>query len=184
MHITLGVTVYTFVELIAVWLQSGKNEAAFRRALPPGFASRPELKQGIEDAFSRLVADFNQKLDAQQMVETFLQHVREGYPGRSGPGREFDLDVAVIGPRSKFKALEPGQYAISEEGENIVLKFGGKTLVMGRHARSTLDEMCRRASFQAADLPLELKEETRLALIHHLCREGFLILSGCALGRR
>jgi len=102
MHVTLGVTVYTFVELIAVWLQSSKNEAAFRRALPPGFAKHPELKQGIKDEFSRLVADLTHKFDVHQTVETFLQHVMEGYPGRSGPGREIDLDVAVIGPRSKF----------------------------------------------------------------------------------
>ena len=176
MHVTLGVTVYTFVELFAVWLQSSKNEATFRRALPPGFAKHPELKQGIKDEFSRLVADLTHKFDVHQTVETFLQHVMEGYPGRSGPGREIDLDVAVIGPRSKFKALERSQYAISEEGENIILKFGGKTLVMGRRARSTLDEMCRRSSFQADDLPHELKEETKLALIQHLCREGFLML--------
>ena len=56
-HVTLGVTVYTWMELLAIWLQSSKNDVAFRRALPPGFASRPELKQGLKDGIVEVVSD-------------------------------------------------------------------------------------------------------------------------------
>jgi hypothetical protein len=177
MHVTLGVTVYTFVELMTVWLQSSKNELALRKALPPGFASSPELQQGIETEFAKLAEDFQQKLDAKQVLETFVQRVRDGYPGQSELGVEFELNAAVISPQTRIKALPGSEYTISEQGDNIVLKFKGRTLVMSNRARSTLDEMCRRASFQPSDLTVVLKEETLLALIRHLYQEGFLMLS-------
>jgi len=177
MHVTVGVTVYTYAELITVWLQSCKNEAAFRRALPPGFASRPELKQGIEDEFSRLIETFKQTLDIGQTVETFLQQVQTGYPGQSECGLDFDLDVAVITAQSQLKTLEQSQYTILEEGDNIVLKFGSRTLLMSRRAQATLAEMCKRTSFRPAELPVNLKAETQLTLINHLYQQGFLMLS-------
>jgi JmjC domain len=37
-HVTLGVTVFTWVEVFVDWIQSSKNCLSFRRALPPGFA--------------------------------------------------------------------------------------------------------------------------------------------------
>jgi hypothetical protein len=177
MHVTLGVTVYTFVELMTLWLQSSKEEPACRRALPPGFANRPELQQNIADKFSRLAEDFRRKLDSRQLLAEFTQRVKDGYPGQSEFGSEFELDVAVIGPQTGMKALAPGQYTITAQGENIALKFAGKTLVMSRRACATLDEMCKRPSFRLSELPHDLKEETKLALARHLYQEGFLRLS-------
>jgi len=37
-HVTLGITVYTWVELLSDWIQSSKNSVGLRRALLPGFA--------------------------------------------------------------------------------------------------------------------------------------------------
>ena len=104
-HATLGVTVYTWVELLAIWLQSSKNEVDFRRALPPGFAHRPELKRELEEGFARLVAKFHAKLDGEKLVESFLQRVRDGYPGQRAAGAGLDANVVVIGPRSELKTL-------------------------------------------------------------------------------
>ncbi|MDD4914322.1 MAG: cupin domain-containing protein [Methylococcales bacterium] len=177
MHVTLGVTVYTFVDLVSIWLQTVKDEAGFRHAFPPGFASSPALKQGVVEEFSRLAEDFHRKLDAQQMVETFLQRVRDGHPGRCGDAEPFDLDVVVVSLQTRLKVLEKGMYTLTEEGDNIVLKFKGRTLVMSRRARATIDEMCRRAAFRCAELPPDLTEDARLTLMRHLYQQGFLMLS-------
>jgi ribosomal protein L16 Arg81 hydroxylase len=176
MHVTLGVTVYTYVELMTAWLQSSKNELAIRKALPPGFANHLELQAGIESELSGLIAEFNQKLDAKQLVNSFFQRVRKGYPGRNAVRQEIELNVSVINPGAKLKTMPLGLYQIAEDGENIVLKFGEKTMVMSKRAQPLLAEMCKRTVFQPAELPSDLKEETKLTLIRHLYQEGFLIL--------
>ena len=176
MHVTLGVTVFTYVELMTAWLQSSKNELGIRKALPPGFANHPELQTGIASELSGLIAEFNQKLDTKQLVDSFFQRVREGYPGRNAVRQEIELNVSVINPGAKLKTLAHGQYQIEGDGDNIVLKFGEKTMVMSQRAQPLLAEMCKRTSFQPAELPSDLKEETKLTLIRHLYQEGFLIL--------
>lgn len=176
MHVTLGVTVFTYVELMTSWLHSSKNELAIRKALPPGFANHPELQASIKSEFSRLVEEFKQKLDSKQVVDGFIQRVREGYPGRSECRQEIELNVSVINPNTKLKILTPDQYTISEDGENIVLEFGEKTMIMSKRARPLLDEMSKRTLFQPTELFTDLKEDTKLTLIRHLYQEGFLLL--------
>jgi hypothetical protein len=177
-HVTLGVTVYTWMELLAIWLQSSKNDVAFRRALPPGFASRPELKQGLKAEFSKLVSGLHDKLDGENVIESFLQRVREGYPGQRGSSVEFDANAVAIGPGSQLQTLPRDRYARAEEGGSLILRFEGKTIPVSVRARATLDAICERSSFKPAELPSELSEETRLFLIRHLYKEGFLNLAG------
>ena len=82
----------------------------------------------------------------------------------------------MINPNTKLKILTPDQYTISEDGENIVLEFGEKTMIMSKRARPLLDEMSKRTLFQPTELFTDLKEDTKLTLIRHLYQEGFLLL--------
>jgi hypothetical protein len=147
-HATVGVTVYTRVELLAIWLQSSKNEVDFRRALPPGFAYRPELKQEPNNVFARLVAEFHAKLDGEHLIESFLQRVRDGYLGQRAAGAGFDANVVVIGPRSELKVLPRDRYRLCEEDGGIVPKFEGKALP---HAASR--PRCSRRHVQEPPVP-------------------------------
>jgi len=61
----------------------------------------------------------------------------------------------VISPGAILKTLISGQYTISEDCENIVLKFGEKTMMISRRACPLLAEMCRRSSFQPLELPTD-----------------------------
>lgn len=172
-HVTLGVTVYTYVELLAAWLQSSKNDVGFRRALPAGFANRPELRETLKNEFSTLVAGLVQRFDADELVDVFLSRVREGYPGRNAVRSEFDAQAA-IGLNSKIKALDQSRYSLKEESGNIVLKFSGKALVLPRQLRAMLSEMCARPSFTPGELSSDMKDDAKIALIRHLYKEGFL----------
>ena len=172
---TLGVTVYTWVEVLATWLQSSRDEVDLRRALPPGFAHRPELKQELEKGVARLVANLQARLDGEALVESFARRARHGYPGQRAAEGGFDANVVVIDPCGKLKTLPRDRYVVSEEGGGIVLKFEGKTLPMSPPARATLLDMCAKSSFRPAELVGDLNEETTLALVRHLHKEGFLI---------
>jgi Cupin superfamily protein len=85
-HVTLGITVYTWVELLAVLLRSSRSSARLRRALPPGFASRdglgPMLKEQLVEAATELLqtADYDRLLaDFSQRVKSAKASVRSGF---------------------------------------------------------------------------------------------------------
>ncbi|HXX67979.1 MAG TPA: cupin domain-containing protein [Polyangiaceae bacterium] len=63
-HVTLGVTVFTWVELAAEILQAGKNVPAFREALPAGFARRPELRAALREGLLERVDALRGSLDS------------------------------------------------------------------------------------------------------------------------
>jgi hypothetical protein len=171
MHVTLGVTVYTWVDLMAEWLQSAKNDPRFRRALPPGFASDPDQSSSLKAEFARLSGDF-QNGGTDQLIDTFLKKVGAG---RGGTAAGFRFAVAAIGPRSKVKVPEPARYTITEAGGDVVIKFMGKALTLPVHMRPTLEAMGKSQSFCSTDLTSHLGEDAKLALVRHLHKEGFLV---------
>ena len=85
-HATLGVTVYTWVELLAIWLQSSKNDADFRRALPPGFAHRPELKQELKEGFTDWSPNSTRSLTARSWSRAFCSACGTDIPANAPPG--------------------------------------------------------------------------------------------------
>lgn len=79
LHVTLGITVYTWVELLLEWAQSGKNYANLRRALPPGFASRDDVRQSLGDYLRPAIAELWSATDCTDIVERFAKRVRAAH---------------------------------------------------------------------------------------------------------
>lgn len=96
-HVTLGVTVYTWVELLAEWVQSCKHHPAFRRALPPGFAGRGDVRQSLKQQLPLMVAELARLTDYDRLVEGFAQRVRSA---RAGGRSDFSADVIAVAPQS------------------------------------------------------------------------------------
>jgi ribosomal protein L16 Arg81 hydroxylase len=170
-HITLGITVYTWVELLADWIQSSKNNPSFRRALPPGFAEREDINQSLKDQLPRIITELQRATDYGGLVDGFSQRVRSA---RAGMKADFCTDVVVIGPRTELKTLDPDCYVVAQERGKIVLKFQSKTLVLEKNAQPILNEICRRTTFSPVELPHPLGEGATLALVRLLYKEGFL----------
>jgi ribosomal protein L16 Arg81 hydroxylase len=68
-HVTRGITVYTWVELLADWIQSSKNNPSFRPALPPGFAEREDIKQSLKDQLPRIITELQRATDYDGLVD-------------------------------------------------------------------------------------------------------------------
>jgi len=170
-HVTLGLTVYTWVELLAEWIQSSKNSPGFRRALPPGFAGHEHVRQSLRDQLPRIIMDLQRMTDFDGLLEGFSRRVRSA---RAGMRAGFDIDVVVIGPRTQLKTPERDSYVVAEEGGKVVLKFHSKTVVLEKNARPILEEICRRTRFSPVELPHPLGEDATLALVRSLYKEGFL----------
>jgi ribosomal protein L16 Arg81 hydroxylase len=96
-HITIGMTVYTWVELISELLAASKEIAGFRTALPPGFATREDVRNILRQGLVQCMDQLRNTSDIDRVIETFLQRVRSG---RVHPGGTFHSDVRVIGLRT------------------------------------------------------------------------------------
>lgn len=171
-HVTLGVTVFTWIELAAEILQASKNVRAFREALPAGFARRPERRAALREGLLERVDALRGSLDSDAVVDAFLRRVGSSRPRR---GRPLVLDVSVIGLHTDLRVIDKARYTVGTEGANTTLVIDGRKLVLPGGVRPTLDAICARGTFRTAELPSELDEGARLAFARFLEDEGFLV---------
>lgn len=172
-HVTIGITVYTWVELIGELANAAKEVAALRAALPPGFTTREELKTTLRQNLSQCL-DLLRDIDGERLIDGFLQKVGSA---RVRPQETFNSDARVIGLQTRLKTPQADAYRISTEQRGIVMEFADKKFVLPEKIRMTIDEMCRRQSFRLADLAGPLDVEGKLTLARYLHGEGFLSLA-------
>ncbi len=171
LHVTLGVTMFTWVELLNEVVQACKTVPTSREALPVGFARRedllPILAAGLRDRLAALPA----QTEPAKTVEAFLARVRTARP-RAMP--QFVSAVTVTGWQSELEAPPPERFAISTENGRTMLAFQGRKLVLPLEVRSTLESIGQRSRFRPSDLPRDLDEQAILAFVRFLEGEGFL----------
>lgn len=172
-HVTVGMTVYTWVELLSELIASSKEMAELRTALPPGFATREDLKGTLREGLVRSLDQLRERCDSDRVVESFLQKVAATRPPPAGA---FQSEVRVIGLQTQLKAPDAGRYRISMENRSAILEFEGRKFVLPAQIRATIDEMCQRKSFRPAELSGPLDNDGKLGLARYLHGERFLTL--------
>jgi ribosomal protein L16 Arg81 hydroxylase len=170
-HVTIGITVYTWVELIGELANAAKEIAPLRAALPPGFASREDLKKTLRQNLTQCLDLLRDKVDGEQLIDGFLQKVSAA---RVRPYEAFNADAVVIGLQTRLKTPQPDSYRIATEQRGVVLEFAGKKFVLPEKIRLTIDEMCAKQSFRLAELSGPLDNEGKLNLARYLHSERFL----------
>ena len=92
-HVTIGISVYTWVELLSELIASSKEFHQFRTALPPGFARREEMKKTLKEGFALGAQRLIGNCDSDRLIDDFLQRARS----RIRRGETFQSDSRVIG---------------------------------------------------------------------------------------
>ena len=173
-HLTIGITVYTWVELIAELVNAATEIPALRTALPPGFIAREDLKKTLQQNLTQCLNLLRDNADGERLVGSFLQKVNSN---RVRPQEAFNSDARVIGLQTRLKTPDAGSYRISVEQRGVVMEFSGKKFVLPEKIRTTIDEMCRRQSFRPGELSGPLDTEGKLTLARYLHGERFLTLA-------
>jgi ribosomal protein L16 Arg81 hydroxylase len=96
-HVTVGITPFTWIDLAAQMFMSCMESVHFRRALPPGFASRRELRQPLRQGLIELLDELKEKGDYDKFIDTFISRVLSERGRNQGAFRkvEFECDVNV-----------------------------------------------------------------------------------------
>jgi ribosomal protein L16 Arg81 hydroxylase len=102
-HVTIGISVYTWVDLLSELVASSKEIHQFRTALPPGFARKDEMKKMLKERLAMGINRLSGNCDIDRLLDDFLQKIR------SGQVREdtFQADSQVIGLQTKLKTPDP-----------------------------------------------------------------------------
>jgi ribosomal protein L16 Arg81 hydroxylase len=174
-HVTIGITVYTWVDLVKEFLAAAVDDPQFRRALPPGFATRAELQQSLQQGFAAAIEKLAKASDAERLVGAFTERVRQAHMPRAVP---FRTDVLVIDVESMLEAPPPGSYQLREEGEKaVVFEFNGVRYQISAPVAETLRAMVSESQFRTSSLRSPMDVGSRLALVQHLHDIGFLKLA-------
>jgi ribosomal protein L16 Arg81 hydroxylase len=78
LHVTLGITVFTWIELLADWFQTSKMYPRYRRALEPGFTHDPDARQRLKDELPKIIAELQQLTDYDALLDAFIRRVSAG----------------------------------------------------------------------------------------------------------
>jgi len=173
-HVTIGITVYTWADLIKEMWSSAIDDEAMRQALPPGFATRRELRALLNRKMRDMWDHLSKQSDPDKLIEAFTNRVRGAQVRRPPP---FRADVTVIDLNSRLRAPARESYQIIREGDKTMLEFNGNRYHMPAPVASTMHVISERRSFRPADLTGPLNAEAMLILTRHLVDIGFLTIS-------
>lgn len=172
-HITIGINVYTWFDLVGNLLPSATESEELRRALPAGFASRAELRPALKDKLIELLGpstgiDLDRALD-QVMAAFKVQKRRRPVP--------FRADVVVLTPESSVEVAAT-DYRVVQNTDGVALQLRGYTCGFPAAFAPLLGAMCSRVAFRLQDLPSSHDLETTLSFARYLQSVGFLRATG------
>ena len=169
LHLTIGITAYTWLDALRAALAECEDELPFRRGLAHGADGADELVERLRDRLAPADVERRRR--------------RRFLDGRR-PIREDSLtQLRALERLDEDTLLERRSTVVADladdDGGGVGLVFEGKELRVPAHARAEL-VACFEAEepFRAADLTGELDAEGRLVLVRRLVREGFLRVTG------
>jgi ribosomal protein L16 Arg81 hydroxylase len=172
-HVTIGVTVYTWADVIRQYLQAGNDVLDLRRSLPPGFASKPELKTQVVDGLAAGLERLRTEVDSHALIDVFTERVLASRVPRPEP---FRVDVKVVEATTMLSMPAATTYRYSDAAESGLLEFNGVRYQLPAPVASTFRAMVALQRFRPAELPAHLSPEGNLGFSRQLVDVGFLSL--------
>ncbi len=178
LHITAGVLRYTWADLLLEFVAGASlNDAALRKALPPGFArsqfDRTASRKTLRELLERIAADgdFDGALD--HFVDDFLVSCPPSLRGQLA--QVAGLDHLTID--STVKVREAVIWRVETEDHSIVIRCANRSIKFPAHAGDAVRFALDHRRFTVRDLPSGLDDEGKLALVRRLVREGLLMVA-------
>lgn len=171
-HVTIGVTVYTGIELLAELVQASVAQPELRAALPPGFSHRPELRAALEQRLGDMLETAVRGAAVDALTARFLQRVRSSRPRVEA---RFHADPAALIGADTALRVDPGQsLQVQQERGELLLEVKGRRIRLQSAVGPALEFMGRSAVFTARTLPAGISLEARLTLLRYLHGLGLL----------
>lgn len=168
-HVTIGLNVLTWADVAWEFVPSCVENEEYRRALPPGFASRAELRPALKQQLAQMLPGVAVEHDVLiDRAISLVQSMRHRIPAR------FRADVTVITANSLLQTPIKQRYEVAQGKDPLILDFDGKRFIFPGALGGILEVMCARAPFRLADLAGGSDTEAWLTFARTLQSIGFL----------
>jgi hypothetical protein len=180
-HVTVGIHVYTWARLLKEFDPTCVRREEFRRSLPPGFASRAELRPALKEQLRLMAPSHFTDSNLERLLDSIVRDVNQ--TRRRAPGR-FRADATVISVNSLLKPPPEHRYHFSPviDAQNstvgLTLDFDGNKYSFPVQVETVLHTMCSRGSFRLKDVASSLNSEAVVDLAGYLQSIGFLTSIG------
>jgi lysine-specific demethylase/histidyl-hydroxylase NO66 len=160
LHLTVGVTAYTWLDALKAALDECRDDVGFRRSVVDG-----------HDAVEGLVAVLQERLGPNEVA----RRKRSRFVRSRTPILGDQLEQVRQLDRLTINTPVQRRDTVIAELDDLTLVFEGKEVVVPEHARDELEHLFATAGpVVPAELPGSLDDEGRLVLVRRLVREGFL----------
>jgi Cupin superfamily protein len=160
LHLTVGITAYTWLDALKAALDECRDEVAFRRSL-----------SDEADAAGDLLALLQERLGA----EAVARRKRRRFVRSRRSILDDQLEQVRLLDRLTIDTPVERRDTVIAELDDLTLVFEGKEVAVPEHARDELEHLFEASGpIVPGDLPGALDDEGRLVLVRRLVREGFL----------
>lgn len=173
LHLTVGVNVTTWIDLLSAAVSAARNDIRFRSALPPAFLDGPP---GMREQFRGLLEELPNIIDVDGALGRLADKLlveSPPPPGDEHPEAEGELSADTILARRSGVICR----AVEGPGYAAMLYSGGK-IAGPEKIGPALSFISRNRTFSIRDLPGHLSEQEKLVLARRLMRGGLLELRG------
>jgi ribosomal protein L16 Arg81 hydroxylase len=172
-HVTIGISVYTWADLLKELLSSAIDDEEMRRALPPGFATHGELRPLLNRKMREMADRLRARSDPDKLIDALAGRVRATQVRKPPP---FRADVTVVDLHSRLQVPSQDSYRITQTGDKTILEFKNTRYQMPAPVASTMRAISQLPWFRPGDLTGPLNREAMLGLSRHLIDIGFLTI--------
>jgi ribosomal protein L16 Arg81 hydroxylase len=177
-HLTIGIMPITWSSILIHTLRNiALTDVRFRRALPPGFASDPDIAEQARQRGKELLAELHEQLSATPIVDQAASIGRQ-FRKADLRGHLTDLEAlrsVDLGTRMKCR---PGvRWLLTAQPDAIRVEFHGKVVSFPRHVENEVRFSLESPEFSPGDIPGSLDQSGRLVLSRTLLREGLLTIA-------
>ena len=169
-HLSLGIHVLTWLDLLAVALgRSANRQQSFREALPRGWFSNADFRKTLAGEFARRVQEFSQTAD----LESSLDEIVDSLIGRR-PVESSEMGANRLALETKLEGKGRLQIYLSNDGTLAGLALGAKVFWLPASLTLALRFVAEHKSFCVHELPGQLTDDGKLNMVRRLVEDEFL----------
>lgn len=177
LHITVGILSYTWADLLLELVADASLKApAFRKALPPGFAREKFNRVQSRETFHSLLQRLSANSNFEEVLDRFADELISSCPPllRGQMDQIAMLDKltidTVVGARANTLSR------LRTDGGSVSIDCYGRTITFPAYVLEAVHFARDSVRFAVRELPGDLDDKGKIALVKRLIREGLAVV--------
>jgi ribosomal protein L16 Arg81 hydroxylase len=179
LHITVGILCYRWADLLLEWVADASlNDPAFRKSLPPGFAREGSDRSQLQEISANLLKRVATNSDCSAAITRFADQWISACP----PLLAGQMEQIALLDRLRMQSIVGARPSIvfrtQRDSSSISVHAFARKITFPVHVENALRFALNEFRFSIGDLPGNLDDSGKLALVRRLVREGLMAVLG------